>query len=261
MKVVQCENGHHYNADKYNGCPTCGAKQQERTEAPEVVVEKAPEKKSFWGKEKKKIPVTEKADDKTVGRVSDSESKSRIIHEEVEPISQELPNEEKKEREKQKKLVEEINEVKKEDNKTFGFFKIQGNGDSENGESEEKVAEVLCPVGWLVGIRGDNLGKTYPIRAGQNTIGRNTNYTIALIGDSYVSRDIHAKLIYEPNERAFFLLNGDSGSLTYLNGKMVLVPSTVNAYDVISFGNVEKNGYMFFPLCGEQFTWTDYIKG
>ncbi len=274
MNVIKCENGHFFDGDKFSSCPQCGAKRklENLSSAP---IDKAPAKKSFFRKKEKEVITV---DEKTTGRFVDTPSKAQLVSEDVESegtveiIKPEEPMQNiadfepeqtpvKEEEEKSPCLSAEINKVRSNDSKTIGVFRTPtASSAEENQPQTDETKSVDFPVGWLVCIKGVNLGKTYPISAGQNTIGRNSNYTIAIFNDNYVSAsNIHAKLIYEPNTRKFLIMNGESSSLTYLNESLVLMPQEIGAFDKISFGDINKNAYMLMPLCSEKFSWTDYI--
>ena len=274
MNVVECENGHWFDEDRDTYCPQCGAAKRASENSS---ADSKPEKKHFFrGKKDRKVITVEKTgDDGTIGKFVDTPSKAQLVNDDVEDKATQ-PSEEAKEKtpekdpeptpaktppvpeEKRPDLGDEIDKVKSKDEQTMGVFRsLKGKNDQPQAGG---TVSVDFPVGWLVCIKGVNLGKTYPISAGQNTIGRNSNYTIALSGDNYVSAsNIHTKLIYEPNTRKFIVMNGDSSSLTYLNGSIVLMPQEMNAYDRISFGDITKNAYMLMPLCSDKFSWTDYM--
>lgn len=274
MNAIKCENGHFFDGDKFSACPLCGAKQKLESLSSSAD-EKTPVKKSFFRKKEKEVITV---DEETTGRFVDTPSKARLVSEDVESVgmfetikpeeskqstAEEEPEQAsvKEEKEKLPGLSAEINKVKSNDSKTIGVFRALASAAKEEERQQTgETKSVDFPVGWLVCIKGVNLGKTYPISAGQNTIGRTANYTISLSGDNYVSAsNVHAKLIYEPNTRRFIIMNGESSSLTYLNDTLVLMPQEIVCFDKISFGDINKNAYMLMPLCSDKFSWTDYI--
>ena len=50
---------------------------------------------------------------------------------------------------------------------------------------------------------------------------------------------------------------GESSSLVYHNNKVVLTPVQLQAYDMITVGDVN---LLFMPLCGERFNWSDLLE-
>lgn len=188
MKLTRCENGHFYDAERYDGCPHCNQ------EPPEELY------KNTQG-----IPqFTEPADNQT-------ELRSSIL------------------------------KVTNEPTKTVGYF-----GDL----STEPV------VGWLVAVAGDSFGTDFKLKTGRNFIGRAADMDVALFGDSTVSRDKHAIILYEPRGNVFLVQPGDAKELFYLNDKVVLAATEISAYDILTIGNTK---LMFIPCCSDKFNW-DSVK-
>jgi hypothetical protein len=110
-------------------------------------------------------------------------------------------------------------------------------------------------VGWLVAVRGEYRGQGFELKSGQNYIGRAENMSIALIDEATVSQYRHAVIIFEPVEKAFYIMQGESNGLTYLNGETVMEPKPLNAHDKIRLGAAE---FVFMPFCSDKFSWGDY---
>jgi len=113
------------------------------------------------------------------------------------------------------------------------------------------------PVGWLVCVRGSKWGSVFPIRSGGNTVGRGAGNDIVIEDDNRVSREKHARVVYEPRNRVFYIEAGERSGLTYLNGENILHHATLSAYDSLEIGG---GLYLFVPLCGEAFSWEDYPR-
>jgi predicted RNA-binding Zn-ribbon protein involved in translation (DUF1610 family) len=128
-----------------------------------------------------------------------------------------------------------------EDVKTMAFYNLD--------DTEPVVA-------WLVCLRGAYPGQSFTLKTGRNNIGRAMNMDVALAKETSVSRNKHAVLTYEPQKRAFYIQPGDGNGLTYLNDEPVLTFVPVKNRDKIKMGN---SMYIFLSLCGEDFTWDDYI--
>lgn len=111
------------------------------------------------------------------------------------------------------------------------------------------------PAGWFVCVSGPGWGEIYPVKSGGNTIGRSQTNDIVLEGDDRVSREKHARVVYEPRNRVFYIEAGERSGLTYLNGENILHHATLSAYDRIEIGG---GTYLFIPLCGEAFGWEEY---
>lgn len=109
-------------------------------------------------------------------------------------------------------------------------------------------------VGWLVCTGGKFFGKSFNLKSGRNFIGRASSMDVVLEGDSSVSRERHAVIIYEPKGRIFVAQPGESRELFYLNDRVVLNNEVVNPYDVLTLGNTK---LMFIPCCGPSFAWEE----
>ncbi len=152
------------------------------------------------------------------------------------------------------------------DDCTIGFFDDVFNNTSSdtNSRASAKVSgaapvkKVSTPcVGWLVALGGAHLGTDFRLKVGKNFIGRNPQMDVALVEDKSVSRDRHAIVVYEPKAHLYLVQPGESSSLVYRNNEVVLTPMRLDAYDVITVGDVN---LLFIPLCGEKFNWGDLFE-
>lgn len=107
-------------------------------------------------------------------------------------------------------------------------------------------------VGWLVCVEGNHFGEDFKLRAGKNFIGRASDMDVCLSGDSSVSRDKHAIVLFEPRENLFVVQAGESKELSYHNDQLVLTAKELKAYDVIKVGATK---LMFVPFCSDKFSW------
>ena len=107
-------------------------------------------------------------------------------------------------------------------------------------------------VGWLVCIEGKKKGKSFELKAGKNFVGRSSSMDVILEGDSSVSRERHAILIYEPKSRKFIAQPGESRELFYLNDSVVLENVEMKLGDVMQVG---KTILKFVPFCNADFGW------
>lgn len=197
MNLARCENGHFYDAERFDSCPHCN---QARIST-----------------------VIQKGDDReyTAPVIPPDDPSSGLG-----------------------KLAKEITNVKDDDDdgqKTIGWY---------GSVSTDPV------VGWLVAIAGNNFGADFKLKTGRNFIGRSSEMDVALTGDSSISRDRHAIILYEPKSNVFLVQPGDAKELFYLNEKVVLTATEINAYDVLSLGNTK---LLFIPCCSDKFNW-DSVK-
>lgn len=107
-------------------------------------------------------------------------------------------------------------------------------------------------VGWLVCTKGEHRGKDFRLRSGRNFIGRGANMDVCLKGESTVSRDKHAIVLYEPHQRIFLAQMGESHELVYLNGELLLSSTQMKAKDRLQIGDAEM---MLIPCCDAEFDW------
>ena len=114
---------------------------------------------------------------------------------------------------------------------------------------------VQFPVGWVLVMEGPGLGFSFPLLAGMSQIGRGEDQAISLdFGDTAVSRNNHAAIVYDPKERSFLLGHGGKANIVRLNGKPVISNETLNDGDRIQIGETT---LQLKTLCGPDFDWTD----
>ena len=144
------------------------------------------------------------------------------------------------------------------DGKTMSYFSALTYKSDNAAKQDEPPRQIDPVVGWLVSIKGEHFGESFPISAGMNSIGRSESNRVVLSRDIAVSRDKHALVTYEPKHRRFYIKPGDSTGLTYLNEEYITETKQLSAKDIIEIGN---SVFIFIPLCGEEFSWEDYMKG
>lgn len=112
--------------------------------------------------------------------------------------------------------------------------------------------EPVC--GWLACIAGPRQGLSFTLHTGKNFIGRADDMDVRLPGDDAVSRRNHAVIVYDPQNRRFMLLPGDSEGIVYLDGEAVYSPTLILDMSVVKVGRTQ---LLFRPLCGENFAWQE----
>lgn len=113
----------------------------------------------------------------------------------------------------------------------------------------------FAPVtGWLVCIDGPAKGADYRIHTDYNFIGRDPNMDICITGDSRISRDRHAVIVYDPQERMFFFGPQNAKSVVRLNNRPVIGQAELKSHDVLTIGSTK---LLFVPLCDERFNWDE----
>ncbi len=111
-------------------------------------------------------------------------------------------------------------------------------------------------VGWLVCIQGEYFGQSFPLKTGNNGVGRAMHMDIPLAQEPTVSRNKHCVITFEPQNQEFYIQQGESSGLTYLNDEMVLSPVRMAARDRIRLGKAE---FILVPLCTDGFRWEDFM--
>ncbi len=115
--------------------------------------------------------------------------------------------------------------------------------------------QVFLPVvGWLICVEGPERGRDYRIHDGYNSIGRAQNMDICISGDPEISREKHAVVAYDPDEKRFYFAPADGKNLVKLNGKTLMMAGELKAYDTLMIGS---SRFKFIPFCGESFSWTE----
>lgn len=247
VQAQQCEVcGMFYNAAEYSSCPYCRQKQpksQKRITGlfglfrgrvktgegrpPEPEKEKEPE---YGG------------DDRTVepdhGGKKERTETPEDAHEKTEP-------DQSKERTPEAETADlSLEDAVMQRSRTVGKY------------ISAKDGTVIAPVvGWIVGVKGDNYGRSFPLKSGRNRIGRSYEMDIKLMNDESVSRTCVAVIVYDRKANEFSVLPGESDSLCYLNERAVYDRQLLRGYDLLEFGDSELNQYLFVPLCGEAFRW------
>lgn len=191
MNLQRCENGHFYDADRFETCPHCN-----QTD---------------------------------ISTVMETEGGSKEYTMPMDPIEPDVP-------------VPTTTTVD-DSQATVGYWDIPN-------IPNEPI------VGWMVAIEGPHFGQDFRLKTGRNFVGRANGMDVELSQDNSVSRDKHAVVLYEPKSNLFLVQPGDAKELFYLNDKVVLSATEINAYDVLTLGNTK---LLFVPCCSDKFNW-DSVK-
>ena len=217
MKRTECEKGHIYDADVYPACPYCGNFQTlqfgEKTDAGEVSVGQSGD--TFPGS----IPAGQSGE--TLPGGAFGESPGRVAADHVRTLP-----------------PRGYDHRVDEDRKTMGMMGRRHGSDPV--------------VGWLVCIEGSEQGKDYRLYGRINTIGRDIGMDVCIHSDPEITREIHARIGYDPRHNNFHLIPANSSNNTYLNDEPVYIPTKLEAYDILEIGRTK---LLFVPLCGRRFSW------
>lgn len=270
MNLCRCENGHFYDKEKYPTCPHCkggSASDEKRTvswwdkngsDGATVPVDNIPDKPSISVQQKEnpfekegvgsqpavqQIPFNTppavrgfSANDITIG--GDNGDTPTVPWD---------PNQSGDD----------------DDGYTKGYFDDAFKDMTKESANRQTVPGVQTPaphvnkvstpcVGWLVALGGEHIGTDFRLKVGKNFIGRSPKMDIALTEDKSVSRERHAIVVYDPKSNMYLIQPGDSSSLAYHNNNLLLTPEKLEAYDMITVGDVN---LLFMPLCSAKFSW------
>ena len=250
MKLKRCDSGHFYNGDKFPECPHCKKAKENAAGAPFYAEEPVTAPVASYMEEPVTAPIASYMEEPVTAPIT-----SYVEEPVTAPVSSYAPGAATVPHSSHTapaggnvSLQEAVNRAKaapreEDEEKTIGLYQ---------GKSG------IDPVaGWLVCIEGSEFGASFTIKSGRNFVGRAANMDIVLHGDNSVSREKHAIILYEPKRREFIAQAGESRELFYLNDEVVLNPVRLKQYDILTIGNMR---LMFFPCCGERFSWDDFKK-
>lgn len=281
MKPVKCEKcKKFFDADKYENCPHCktgnevGSFSVKKEAA--LCTEKNEEKQEesfrhrFFSKLNKSeseqiISIEEnnvgKSDEETVDIYSNSEDEKKAKKD-----AESKEKTEEKSSKNDEEVYDAVSDIAKSYNTQEEIMSIaQAVKQAEavqNPADQKTIAfynfsnDIEPVVGWLVCVRGEYHGTSFNLKSGRNSIGRALTMDVALAQEKSVSRERHASVTFDPQQKKFFVQSGENRGLTYVNGELLMSFKELNPYDVISLGACK---LMFLPLCGENFDWKDHM--
>jgi hypothetical protein len=125
-------------------------------------------------------------------------------------------------------------------------------------DAAAESAETDPVAGWVVVVKGPGRGGFRPVYVGMNSVGRDPSQRISLsFGDESISREEHAFITYDEEQRRFYLQHGGKANLVRLGKQPVLVPTELKPNDLIRVG---RTTLRFVGCCGPDFSWTDEVK-
>lgn len=251
MRKMTCDKGHFYDGDAHEACPICQKVMKDFTGERQAAVPADSGKRDRNSVSKKKWLEKLIRPEKHTLEMSDEEcaaapepvptpAPAEPVRRQEEAGVHTIPLQEIEERETLASQVAHAQQESAAGNKTMAFY----------GTEAEPV------TGWLVCVRGAEKGMSYPLKTGQNFIGRALNMDIALHKEQSVSRNKHAVIIFEPKKQIFFIQQGESSGLTYVNDELLMGMGQLKAYDQLQLGECE---LIFVPFCGPQFNWKEYL--
>lgn len=285
MNITRCKGAipHFFDSDKYSECPVCGERAAENGESaaayarpekvdggkavkPQKISHENGSKKKWgwkWDKNNETGRETEKTETVAASGTVEIDSWGNNERSGMIPI----PPQPQNPPEKSPKEISRNGAPDMFDNKAYS--PLLENGQKNNAvfsnisDDDGKTVGIYKNVhtepvvGWLVCIKGESVGESYILKTGKNSIGRGAGMDVMLAKESTVSRDRHAVITFEPKKRLFLLQPGDGNGMVYLNDDLLLEFRELKSRDAIQLGEAL---FMFYPFCGEDFTWDDYIE-
>lgn len=139
----------------------------------------------------------------------------------------------------------------------IGFEKSTGDiidlfSDTPHAAAAQRVR---FPVGWVVIAEGPGRGESFALLTGMSQIGRGEDQAIQLdFGDTAISRNNHAAIVYDPESFTFWLGHGGKANIVRLNGKPVIANEQLSTGDLIRIG---ETSLRFVALCDSTFNWAN----
>lgn len=225
MKLQRCENGHFYDRDKYSYCPHC------KNSAPNVSfgvtvpvgmdndVTVPVSSMGAYTDENATVPITTPAEQGTIPLYGNGG------------------------------MMASANDGEE---RTIPFYGEAFEKAASHIPGKENTEQVSPCVAWLVCVDGMYVGYDFRLFVGRNTIGRSDTNSVALSGDTSVSKEPQAIVVYEPQGNRFFAVPGTARSLCYVNGQLLLSQTELRKNDIIELGKAK---LMLIPCCDDKFNW------
>lgn len=268
MKIIQCEHGHYYDSEKFETCPHCQAINSE-ADSPIIFDQRSSVTEvemldSTDADDQKTVPIHNEVHNNVVPdeapeneQIVDPQPVQQAVQQPisqvqaVQPVQQAIPQPMQQIQQPLKgtTLEELMKKARAQSNKP------QDDNVTVRFSESDKLSNPT--VGWLIGMNDDYYGVCFELKVGKNFVGRNYDMDVILDSDMSVSRNRHAIIIYEPKSKMFIAQPGESRELFYLNDDVVLQNEFLKPYDILSIG---KTKLLFFPLCGEKFSWEELNK-
>jgi hypothetical protein len=110
-------------------------------------------------------------------------------------------------------------------------------------------------AGWLVIVQGPGKGSSVQVGYGWSSIGRDqTNRIVLNFGDTSITGDKHARILYDSESRKFKVANDQGINPTRVNGDAIDSAVVLKNGDLIKVGATVLR---FVPFCGTDFDWNE----
>lgn len=113
---------------------------------------------------------------------------------------------------------------------------------------DDEVRDYL--TGWLVCVKGRDVGRDYRIFKGQNFVGRDYDMDIRIENDNTVSRRNHCSIVYEERESRFYVVPMEN--MVYMAGTLLNHAAEIKSGQEIQIGDTV---LVFIPFCEGERRW------
>lgn len=250
IKMMQCPNGHYYNADAHASCPECGKSAGAapggmgafpKTAPPSApagnpgpaignFVQTAPPSAAVAGGG---------AAPGGMGAFPKTAPPSSVVG------APGMPN-------APMGVTMPVNNPRPAGNASFTPFQVA----TQPASGMAAAGQMEPVVGWLVCVDGPVRGVDFRIHNGYNYIGREEG-DIHIHGDNQISRQKHAVITFVSKRNSFHVGPAEGRNVIEVNDEPVLAPVEMKPYDVLTIGSTK---LILVPLCGPNFSWTDGVK-
>lgn len=219
VNIVKCSYGHYYDSIEFSKCPHCETKNFDRKESSQY---KQQISKYAWAYIQEQI--TKVQSDSFVQKKS-SRPRNEVLDETFtlkDPMKRRIMGGER----------------------TVGFT--------------FKDKKDYFVIGWLVCTEGPDIGHSFNLYYGYNTIGcRITNSIFFMDDDGSAAKDVYCSIVYEDKKNQSYLVP-EKDTKIFLNGMLIEKPEILLSGDIIRIGQTE---FEFIAFCRENRKWDKkYLK-
>lgn len=234
-RLIKCNNGHFYDADKYRACPHCHGGTAKKKD---ILLEGGI---SADLDDVKTVAIQPEAIAVPTGRsVRVPHVRGRTVRPDAEALRRRDEEALRRENASHREDKVPVAAAQEDSERTVGINQIFG-------------SEVEPVTGWLVRLTGREWGKDYRLVKGRNRIGRDERMDVCLAHDAKITRQEHCALVYDDRSNESFLVPGN-GTLTYHNGEMLTTPKALKSGDAIVIGETK---LLFIAFCEGDRVWND----
>lgn len=123
-----------------------------------------------------------------------------------------------------------------DNDQTVSLYSQQNNGD---------------PVtGWLVCVKGPEIGRDFKLHQGFNRIGRSYEMDVPVMEDIMVRTVAECAIVYDDRGNRFYAVQ--QNGIAYLNGCLIQSPCVLTSGDILNIGESE---FEFVAFCREGRVW------